>query len=235
MGIWKSIGRVVGYPLLHPQRTARGMGQALQATGKTTSRVVVGAGAGYVGWEKLTTDKSLTRIVGETVSTVTQLPGKAIDTLDGLTQSVDGASNQMSGIGNFIHNMSGGNFLDGIGNFFSNIGNGKVSGASLLGLVASAFMLFGRFGWFGKIAGALLGMMILGNNMGEPSPSQTTARSPRASARRSPASQTRAILPTGCTPATATHRTHYSPLKSNRHEIFKGNDTPLPKRLCHAL
>lgn len=144
MGIWKSIGRVVGYPLLHPQRTARGMGQALQATGKTTSRVVVGAGAGYVGWEKLTTDKSLTRIVGdavigketcdsvgETVSTVTQLPGKAIDTLDGLTQSVDGASNQMSGIGNFIHNMSGGNFLDGIGNFFSNIGNGKVSGASL--------------------------------------------------------------------------------------------------------
>ncbi len=103
---------------------------------------------------------------GETVSTVTQLPGKAIDTLDGLTQSVDGASNQMSGIGNFIHNMSGGNFLDGIGNFFSNIGNGRVSGASLLGLVASAFMLFGRFGWFGKIAGALLGMMILGNNMG---------------------------------------------------------------------
>ena len=67
MGIWKSIGRVVGYPLLHPQRTARGMGQALQATGKTTSRVVVGAGAGYVGWEKLTTDKSLTRIVGDAV------------------------------------------------------------------------------------------------------------------------------------------------------------------------
>lgn len=184
MGIWKSIGRVVGYPLLHPQRTARGMGQALQATGKTTSRVVVGAGAGYVGWEKLTTDKSLTRIVGETVSTVTQLPGKAIDTLDGLTQSVDGASNQMSGIGNFIHNMSGGNFLDGIGNFFSNIGNGKVSGASLLGLVASAFMLFGRFGWFGKIAGALLGMMILGNNMGASQSQAQVRQQPEAPERQ---------------------------------------------------
>ena len=79
----------------------------------------------------------------------------------------------MSGIGNFVQNMSSGNFLDGIGNFFSNIGNGRVSGMSLLGLVASAFMLFGRFGWFGKIAGALLGMMILGNNMGA---SQTQTR-----------------------------------------------------------
>ena len=179
MGAWKSIGRIVAYPVLHPQRT-------LGAMGKTTARVVVGAGAGYVGWEKLTTDKSLTRIVGDavigkeacdtvsdTVTTVTQLPGKAMDTIDGLTQSVDGATNQMSGIGNFVQNMSSGNFLDGIGNFFSNIGNGRVSGMSLLGLVASAFMLFGRFGWFGKIAGALLGMMILGNNMGA---SQTQAR-----------------------------------------------------------
>src|SRR5574344_3102902 len=112
MGAWKSIGRMVAYPVLHPQRSLRVMG-------KTTGSVVVGAGAGYVGWEKLTTDKSLTRIVGdavigketcdsvgETVSTVTQLPGKAIDTLDGLTQSVDGATNQMSGIGNFVHNMT---------------------------------------------------------------------------------------------------------------------------------
>ena len=172
MGAWKSIGRIISYPVLHPQRMLQGMG-------KTTKAVVVGAGAGYLGWEKLTTDKSLTRIVGDavigseacdnvsdTVSSVTQLPGKAMDTIDGLTQSVDGATSQMSGIGNFVHNMTSGNFLDGIGNFFSNIGNGKVSGMSLLGLVASAFLLFGRFGWFGKIAGAVLGMMILGNNMG---------------------------------------------------------------------
>lgn len=189
MGAWKSIGRIISYPVLHPQRT-------LGAMGKTTSRVVVGGAAGYVGWEKLTTDKSLTRIVGDavigkeacdtvsdTVSTVTQLPGKAMDTIDGLTQSVDGATNQMSGIGNFVQNMSSGNFLDGIGNFFSNLGNGKVSGMSLLGLVASAFMLFGRFGWFGKIAGALLGMMILGNNMGA---SQTQVRQQAEAPQRLP-------------------------------------------------
>lgn len=51
-----------------------------------------------------------------------------------------------------------------IGNFFGNIGRGNVSGLSIVGLVAAAFMVFGRFGWMSKIAGALLGMMIIGNN-----------------------------------------------------------------------
>ena len=60
MGAWKSIGRIISYPVLHPQRT-------LGAMGKTTSRVVVGGAAGYVGLEKLTSDKSLTRIVGDAV------------------------------------------------------------------------------------------------------------------------------------------------------------------------
>ncbi len=50
------------------------------------------------------------------------------------------------------------------GNFFSNLGNGNVSGLSIAGLVASALLIFGRFGWLGKIAGAVLGMMMIGNN-----------------------------------------------------------------------
>ena len=29
---------------------------------------------------------------------------------------------------------------------------------------AAAFLTFGRFGWMGRIAGALLGMMLIGNN-----------------------------------------------------------------------
>ena len=45
-----------------------------------------------------------------------------------------------------------------------NIGKGNVSGMSIVGLVAAAFMVFGRFGWMSKIAGALLGAMIIGNN-----------------------------------------------------------------------
>lgn len=53
-----------------------------------------------------------------------------------------------------------------IGNFFGNLGRGNVSGLSIAGLVAAAFLVFGRFGWLGKIAGALLGMMLIGNNSG---------------------------------------------------------------------
>ena len=47
---------------------------------------------------------------------------------------------------------------------FKNLGKGNVSGLSLAGLVTAAFLTFGRFGWLGKIAGAMLGMMLIGNN-----------------------------------------------------------------------
>ena len=52
------------------------------------------------------------------------------------------------------------------GNFFRNLGSGNVSGLSIAGLIAAAFLIFGRFGWLGKIAGAFLGMMLIGNNAG---------------------------------------------------------------------
>lgn len=51
-----------------------------------------------------------------------------------------------------------------IGNLFSNIFKGNVSGMSMFGMAAAAFLTFGRFGWMGRIAGALLGMMLIGNN-----------------------------------------------------------------------
>ena len=69
-----------------------------------------------------------------------------------------------NGISNFLGNMTGGNGGNMFSNFFSNLFSGNVSGMSMLGLVASAFLIFGRFGWMGKIAGALLGMMMIGNN-----------------------------------------------------------------------
>ena len=61
---------------------------------------------------------------------------------------------------------TGGGGLDMFGNFFRNLGSGNVSGLSIAGLVAAAFLIFGRFGWLGKIAGAFLGMMLIGNNAG---------------------------------------------------------------------
>ena len=173
MGFWTTIlrggGRAVasaGDAIIHPQRTLTGAGKAVKTA-------AVGGAVGYVGWEKLTTDKSVTRIVSDavigsdttdaiadTVSDVKELKTKAGEAVD----AVNGVASNMSGIGNFMHSISTGNVGDMFGNLFSNITSGKVGGMSLLGLVAAAFMTFGRFGWLSKIAGVLLGMYIIGNN-----------------------------------------------------------------------
>ena len=155
-----------GDAIIHPQRTLIGAGKAVKTA-------AVGTAVGYVGWEKLTTDKSVTRIVSDavigsdttdaiadTVSDVKELKAKAGEAVD----AVNGVASNMSGIGNFMHSISTGNVGDMFGNLFSNITSGKVGGMSLLGLVAAAFMTFGRFGWLSKIAGVLLGMYIIGNN-----------------------------------------------------------------------
>ena len=147
---------------LHPQRTLMGAGKAMQTA-------AVGSAAGYVTWEKLTTDKSVARIVGDavigenateavaqTANDVQRLTGKAGEAVD--------AVNTVAGKMDILRNMFGGGGCDMIGNLFGNIGKGNVSGMSIVGLVAAAFMVFGRFGWMSKIAGALLGAMIIGNN-----------------------------------------------------------------------
>ena len=177
MGFWTTIlrggGRAVasaGDAIIHPQRTLIGAGKAVKTA-------AVGGAVGYVGWEKLTTDKSVTRIVSDavigsdttdaiadTVSDVRELKTKAGEAVD----AVNGVASNMSGIGNFMHSISTGNVGDMFGNLFSNITSGKVGGMSLLGLVAAAFMTFGRFGWLSKIAGVLLGMYIIGNNSRAP-------------------------------------------------------------------
>ena len=43
-----------GSAVIHPQRTIKGLGTAAKTA-------AVGGGMAYVGWEKLTTDKSVTR------------------------------------------------------------------------------------------------------------------------------------------------------------------------------
>ena len=109
----------VGSAVLHPQQTLKGVGSA-------TKSAVVGGSLGYIGWEKLTTDKSVVGIVSDAVI--------------------------------------GEDTTKKIGDTVSGIGEGNVSGLSLVGLVVSALLVFGRFGWLGKIAGAVLGMMMIGNN-----------------------------------------------------------------------
>lgn len=165
-------GKSVGNAMLHPSQTLRGAGQAVKTA-------TVGGAVGYVGWEKLTTDKSVVRIVsdavvGESVTNaiagtaddVRELKDKAGEAVDAVSNAAAGIDTKLGGVSNFLRGASGGGLPDMFGSFFRNLGQGNVSGLSIAGLVAAAFLIFGRFGWLGKIAGALLGMMLIGNNAG---------------------------------------------------------------------
>ncbi len=165
-------GKSMGKAVLHPSQTLRGAGQAVKTA-------TIGGAVGYVGWEKLTTDKSVVRIVSdavigepatntlaETADGVRELTGKAGEAVSSVSGAVTGIDNKLNGVSNFLRQASGGEGLDMFGNFFRNLGSGNVSGLSIAGLVAAAFLIFGRFGWLGKIAGAFLGMMLIGNNAG---------------------------------------------------------------------
>ena len=163
----KATAKTVGHSVLHPQQTIKGMGAA-------TKTAAIGGATGYVAWEKLTTDKSVARIVGDAVvgsDTIDSVGEKvegfgetASNAMNGVSEAVNGANSNLNGISNFLGSMTNGNGGNMFSNFFSNLFSGNVSGMSMLGLVASAFLIFGRFGWMGKIAGALLGMMMIGNN-----------------------------------------------------------------------
>lgn len=183
MGIWDSIlkyggkaakatGRSMGHAALHPSQTLRGTGQAVKTA-------AIGGAVGYVGWEKLTTDKSVVHIVSDAVigksatdtladaaDGVRELTSKAGEAVGSVSGTVAGIDSKLGGVSNFLRQVSNGGVSDMFGNFFRNLGQGNVSGLSIAGLVAAAFLIFGRFGWLGKIAGAFLGMMLIGNNAG---------------------------------------------------------------------
>ena len=163
-----------GSAVIHPQRTIKGLGTAAKTA-------AVGGGMAYVGWEKLTTDKSVTRIVGDAVvgegtmesvsnkvdtaiEGVNDLKEKVGETVSTMNEAMTDVNSKWSGMSNFLRGIFSGNGGNMIGNFFSNLGKGNLSGLSLAGLVVSALLVFGRFGWLGKIAGAVLGMMMIGNN-----------------------------------------------------------------------
>ena len=169
-----SATRSLGGAIVHPQRTLAGFGHA-------TKTAVVGGGMGYLAWENIVNDKPVVRTVAdvlvgeenvekgmEMAGKAAEEVGKAIDetgeALHGVKDGVCSLNETWSGIGTFLGNLTCGNGLEMFSNFFSNLGKGNVSGLGMLGLVASALLVFGRFGWLGKIGGLLLGMMLIGNN-----------------------------------------------------------------------
>lgn len=169
-----SVTRSLGGAVVHPQRTLAGFGHA-------TKTAVVGGGMGYLAWENIVNDKPVVRAVADVLvgeenvdkgiemaeqaaEKVEDAVGQAGEALQGVKEGVTTMNQTWGGIGTFLGNLTGGNALDMLGNFFSNLGKGNVSGLGMLGLVASALLVFGRFGWLGKIGGLLLGMMLIGNN-----------------------------------------------------------------------
>ena len=166
--------RSVGSAITNPQKTLVGAGRAVKTA-------TIGAGVGYIGWEALVNDKPVVRTVADvaigkdnvdavvdttsnTMDSVKETVSDVKETVSGLQGTVQQANSTFGGISEFLKNIFGGNGTNMFGNFFSNIGKGNVSGLSIVGLLAAGLMIFGRFGWLGKIGGALLGMMLIGNN-----------------------------------------------------------------------
>lgn len=155
----------------------------------TKGALLVGAGT-IGGWKYLSTGKLPLQEsfdnVGNTVNKTTEAveniavgaekaTGALANATEKISDMVNDVTNSLSGGGSPAGEAtdlgtglgtggSGGNLLgnlfNGIGNLFGGLFNGGTG--KLLGLVAGAFMLFGNFGWMGKIGGLLLGALSLG-------------------------------------------------------------------------
>ena len=173
--LWKGGSTVAGTVAKHPKATA--------AAGFAT----------FAGWQKLSNpDESLGTAVGKTLRGGTDSTGDfAHDVVNGYTgqdtieQVKDTTNNVISeiketatetkgllgtlgdtlhGISSFLGNLFGGNGTNMFGNFFNNLATGKISGWGIGALIAASYMIFGRTGLLGKIGGALMAMMMIGNN-----------------------------------------------------------------------
>ena len=163
-----------GRAVMHPAQTLKGAG----AAAKTAA---VGAGMGYVGWKKITTDESVMGIVSDALigEQATEKIGNAVhgtvdgirdlkESVGGMTQKVSSAAEnvdgKLNGISTFLSEVSSGNGGEMLGGFLGNLARGDVSGMGVMGLVLSSMLIFGRFGWMARLAGAVLAMMTIGNN-----------------------------------------------------------------------
>ena len=157
---------------------------------KTT---IVGGVAAFAGWQKLTnSDESYGTAVGKTLrkgvdgtgdfshdvvngftgkNTVEDVKDTASNILTGVKETAEEAKGVLGtlgetlrGISHFLSNLFGGNGTNMFSNFLDNLVHGKVSGLSIGALIAASYLIFGRTGLLGKIGGALMAMMMVGNN-----------------------------------------------------------------------
>lgn len=167
--------------------------KVVTAVAKNPKTTVVAGVAAYAGWDKLTNpDESIGTAVGKTLRDgVEGVGGFAHDTVNGFTgektveqvrdtatsvvSDLQGAASEtkgllgtigdsLRGISSFLGNLFGGNGGNMFGNFLNNLTSGKISGWGIGALIAASYMIFGRTGLLGKIGGALMAMMMIGNN-----------------------------------------------------------------------
>jgi|GEM_PF-2152616 len=103
----------------------------------------------------------------EAVSEATDAVSQQVSNISAQNQANDGYQQQVpmqqSGIGSFMSQATT-NPLDMGGNFLNNLMTGNVSTMSMAAMIASSFLVFGRFGLFTKALGALLGIHTIGKN-----------------------------------------------------------------------
>lgn len=134
-----------------------------------------GALLAYGGWKYMTTGHVPGEQLLNTGVEVVEKAGSAVSKgLDATNKGLDYVNKGLDKMPELIHDtkaaLTGGGTSQGgglFGNLFGGISNligGLFNGGtgSMLGLVASAFLLFGGFGWMGKIAGGLLAALSLG-------------------------------------------------------------------------
>ena len=172
-GLLKGTGRMLG-------RVATGGWNVLGSLGTHWKGALVGTGIVYGGWQKLATGKypgqELAEGVYDTTKEGVDLMGKGVHAANTVADYVNDGLEKAPDVVRDVKNVfTGGDSAGGegqsgglLGNLFGGIKNlvgglfGGGGTGSMLGLVAGAFLLFGGFGWMGKIAGALLAALSLG-------------------------------------------------------------------------
>ena len=134
-----------------------------------------GALLAYGGWKDMTTGHVPGEQLLNTGVEVVEKAGSAVSKgLDATNKGLDYVNKGLDKVPELINDTKAaltgggtgqggglfGNLFGGISNLIGGLFNGGTG--SMLGLVASAFLLFGGFGWMGKIAGGLLAALSLG-------------------------------------------------------------------------
>ena len=172
---------------------ANATAKVASAAARNPKTAVVGGVAAFAGWQKLThSDESYGTAVGKTLrkgvdgtgdfshdvvngftgkNTVEDVKDTATNVLTDVKDTAVEAKgvlgtlgDTLRGISHFLGNLFGGNGTNMFGNFLDNLVHGKVSGLGIGALIAASYLIFGRTGLLGKIGGALMAMMMVGNN-----------------------------------------------------------------------